>query len=110
MRKALIAATTAAAGLVLGLGVGVAVAQARTTPARPASTTVVTADGDGWMDQMHEQMQAQMPENLRAACNQLHDQMSAQMGASMSEHMNQAGSGMPMAGHHGTTTPTTSGQ
>lgn len=73
-RRFLIAAATGAAGLLLGAGIGAAAAG-------PGSTGPGSAVEAETMDEMHELMRAQMPDDLVAQCDAMHESMPDAMGS-----------------------------
>lgn len=70
MIKKRILAAGAAVALTVGLGAGIAAAQ--TDPTTPSGPPTAGHMHDGDMDAMHEQMRAQMPEEMRAQCDTMH--------------------------------------
>ncbi|HSP27289.1 MAG TPA: hypothetical protein VLN74_01985 [Ilumatobacteraceae bacterium] len=95
--KLLTLAATGVAGITLGLGVGVAASQADPADGR---TPPAVADV-GSMDEMHESMRDQMPDEYAAACDEMHASMPADMGSmpgDMPGAMNGAG-GMSSGQH-----------
>ena len=87
--------------LALALGTGLAAAQTTTPDVDRPPVTAPASMPAGDHDTMHEQMRAQMPEDLQAQCDTMHAQMGEGHGSMMGDGGMGSGGMMGPAGMMG---------